>query len=297
MRDHQTEFEVKIMCRVLDVSRGGYYAWLRRQEQGQGQPPGKREAANRQLSDHIWTVFRRSRGTYGSPRIHADLREQGIACSRKRVARLMSRHGIAAKRRRLYKVTTTNSKHSYPVAPNVLNRRFSADRPNEKWLTDITYIPTREGWLYLAAVLDVYSRKVVGWAMDKTMEQGLVASALRMAAAQRRPGEGLLHHSDRGSQYAAHDYQRLLSSHNMICSMSGVGDCYDNAMMESFFSTLKSECSTGIYSSRAEAHRDIFEYIEVWYNRQRRHSALGYQSPHAFEQASIKLFSVSTNVG
>lgn len=283
------------MCKVLDVSRGGYYGWLRRQEQ----PPGKRETANRQLSDQIWAVFRRSRGTYGSPRIHAELRAGGVACSRNRVARLMKRAGIAAKRRRVYKVTTTDSKHSYPVAPNLLNRQFSAERPNEKWLTDITYIPTKEGWLYLATVLDVYSRRVVGWAMDKHMDEGLVERALQMAATHRRPVEGLLHHSDRGSQYASHGYQQLLGAHLMACSMSRKGDCYDNAMMESFFSTLKSECATGLFDSRAEARHSIFEYIEVWYNRQRRHSALGYQSPEAFEleQAYIRSFSVSTKSG
>ena len=286
---------MKIMCRVLGVSYSGYHTWLRRQEPGQ--LPSQREAANQQLSEQIWTVFRRSRGTYGSPRIHAELRATGWECSRNRVARLMKRCGIAAKRRRLYKVSTTDSKHSYPVAPNLLNRQFSADRPNEKWLTDITYIPTREGWLYLATVLDVCSRRVVGWAMDKHMDEGLVERALQMAAAHRQPGEGVLHHSDRGSQYAAHNYQRLLASHQMVCSMSRKGDCYDNAMMESFFSTLKSECVTEVFASRAEARLSIFEYIEVWYNRQRRHSALGYQSPEAFEQAHIWLFSDSTKAG
>jgi putative transposase len=281
------------MCRVLNVSRGGYYAWLCRQEQ----PPGKQEAANRQLADSIRVAFRRSRGTYGSPRIHADLREQGIVCSRKRVARLMKLHGIQAKRRRLYKVTTTDSHHSYPVAPNLLDRQFVAERPNEKWLTDITYIPTKEGWLYVAVVLDIYSRKVVGWAMDKYIDQRLVACALHMASQHRRPAQGLLHHSDRGSQYAAHDYQRLLTSHNMVVSMSRKGDCYDNAMMESFFATLKAECATGVYETREQARRSIFEYIEVWYNRQRRHSALDYASPDAFEQSYFQAFAVSTKVG
>jgi transposase InsO family protein len=169
----------------------------------------------------------------------------------------MKQAGIAAKRRKLYKVSTTGSKHSYPVAPNLLNRQFSAARPNEKWLTDITYIPTREGWLYLATVLDVCSRRVVGWAMDKHMDESLVERALQMAAAHRQPGEGVLHHSDRGSQYASHDYQRLLNSHQMVCSMSRKGDCYDNAMMESFFSTLKSECADGVFDSRAEARRHL----------------------------------------
>lgn len=281
------------MCRVLNISRGGYYAWLRRQSE----PPSPRETANRQLSDQIEMVFRRSRGTYGSPRIHAELRATGVECSRNRVARLMKRAGIAAKRRRVFKVSTTDSNHSYPVAPNLLNRQFEAERPNEKWLTDITYIPTREGWLYLATVLDICSRRVVGWAMDKQMDEGLVERALQMAATHRQPPVGVLHHSDRGSQYASHDYQRLLNSHQMVCSMSRKGDCYDNAMMESFFSTLKSECAVGVFDSRSEARLSIFEYIEVWYNRQRRHSALGYQSPEAFEQAFIQSFPVSTKAG
>ena len=300
MRDHQAEFEIKIMCRVLAVSQAGYYTWLRRQQPGR--LPCPRETANQQLSEQIRTVFRQSRGTYGSPRIHAELRAGGVVCSRNRVARLMKRAGIAAKRRRTYKPTTTDSKHSYPVAPNLLNRDFSAQSPDEKWLCDITYIATREGWLYMATVLDVYSRRVVGWAMDKHMDAELVERALQMAASHRRPDAGVLHHSDRGSQYAAHDYQKLLGAHKMVCSMSRKGDCYDNAMMESFFSTLKSECAGQVFGSRSEARLSIFEYIEVWYNRQRRHSALGYQSPEAFEQthqaqANIRLFSDSTKSG
>jgi len=217
-----------------------------------------------------------------------------MECSRPRVARLMRKAGIQARKQRAYKVITTNSKHNYPVAPNTLNRQFWAESPNQKWVDDITYIRTREGWLYLAAVLDIYSRKVVGWAMDKHMEQEWVVSALQMAATQRRPGEGVLHHSDRGSQYAAGDYQRLLDAHKMTMSMSRKGDCYDNALMESFFSTLKAECAIGIYTSRAEARQSIFEYVEVWYNRQRRHSALGYASPETFEQRYFESNSVST---
>jgi transposase InsO family protein len=209
----------------------------------------------------------------------------------------MRKAGIQARRRKAFKVTTTLSKHNLPVAPNTLNRQFWAAGPNEKWVGDITYIPTREGWLYLAAVLDIYSRRVVGWAMDKHMEEGLVASALNMAAVHRQPREGVLHHSDRGSQYAAYGYQKLLDTHKMVVSMSRKGDCYDNAVMESFFSTLKSECVTGIYPSRAQARQSIFEYIEVWYNRQRRHSALGYISPEAFEQRYFESTAVSTKSG
>jgi putative transposase len=293
---YQPHYEVKIMCRVLDVSRGGYYSyysWVKRQ----AEPPSTREMANQQLTAAIQATFHKSRGTYGAPRIHAELSCSGLACSRNRVARLMHKAGIRARRRRAFKVITTDSKHSYPVAPNVLNRQFWALGPNEKWVSDITYIATREGWLYLAAVLDVCSRKVVGWAMDKHMEAQLVASALQMATAHRQPGGGVLHHSDRGSQYASHDYQQLLNTHQMVVSMSRKGDCYDNAVMESFFSTLKAECVTGVFNTRSQARQEIFEYIEVWYNRQRRHSALGYISPEAFEQAYIRSSSVSSKAG
>ncbi len=278
------------MCRVLGVSRGGYYAWVRRRDQ----PPCKREEINCQLAQAMHATFRRSRGTYGAPRIHVELNREGWACSRGRVARLMRRDGLMARRKRAYKPTTTLSRHDYPVAPNLLARRFVAGRPDEKWLCDITYLPTTEGWLYLAAVLDVYSRKVVGWAMDKRIDQELVARALRMASVHRRPAQGLLHHSDRGSQYAAHDYQQLLNAHKMVVSMSRKGDCYDNAMMESFFATLKVECAIGVYDTREQARHSIFEYIEVWYNRQRRHSALGYASPAAFEHSYYQAFLVST---
>jgi transposase InsO family protein len=250
--------------------------------------------ANQELTAAIHATFRMSRGTYGAPRIHAELKSKGMECSRPRVARLMRKAGLQARRRRAYKVTTTLSKHTYPVAPNTLNRQFWAAGPNEKWVGDITYIPTKEGWLYLAAVLDIYSRRVVGWAMDKHMEQELVASALQMATTQCRPGEGVLHHSDRGSQYAAHDYQQLLNAHKIEASMSRKGDCYDNAVMESFWSTLKAECATGVYNSRAEARQSIFEYVEVWYNRQRRHSALGYDSPETFEKIYFESNPVST---
>lgn len=193
-QEHQPRYEVKIICRVLGVSRGGYYSWVKRQ----GEPPCGREMANQELTAAIQTTFHKSRGTYGAPRIHAELTCSGVACSLNRVAALMRKAGIKARRRRAFKVITTDSKHSYPVAPNVLNRQFWALSPNEKWVSDITYIATREGWLYLATVLDIYSRKVVGWAMDKHMEQSLVASALQMAATHRQPASGVLHHSDIG---------------------------------------------------------------------------------------------------
>jgi transposase InsO family protein len=224
----------------------------------------------------IKQIHRQSRETYGSPRIHVDLEEKGILCSENRVARLMKNHRIAAKRKRKF-VVTTDSKHDLPVAENKLNQNFSATKPNQKWVTDITYVWTREGWLYLAVVLDLFSRKVVGWAMDDNMERGLIMRALQMALLARKPGKGLLHHSHRGSQYASNDYQKLLSDNWMDCSMSRKGNCYDNAVMESFFATLKQELVYHRqYQTRKEAKQDIFEYIQVWYNRKRRHSALGY---------------------
>lgn len=275
---HGAEFDILRMCRVLGVSRSGYYAWRQR-------PPSERERADQELAQWIQAAHERSRGTYGSPRVHAELKAQGRRVGHNRVARLMRLRGLQARRRRRFKVTT-QSKPSHPVAPNVLNQQFDARRPNEKWLADITYIATREGWLYLAVVLDVYSRLIVGWAMGSRLEQELVLRALRMALHQRRPQAKLLHHSDRGSQYTAEAYQKLLAAYGITVSMSGTGNCYDNAMMESFFSTLKAECVTEPYATRAEAWQSVFEYIAVWYNRQRRHSALGYVSPDAFEKAA-----------
>jgi len=278
IRRHVQEFTVLVMCRVLGVSRSGYYAWRKR-------PPSERERADHELAQLIRATHERSRGTYGSPRIHAELQAQGCQVGRKRVARLMRCQALVARRRRRFKVTT-HALSGRPVAPNVLKQQFRAERPNEKWLADITYIPTREGWLYLAAVLDAHSRLIVGWAMDSYLKQDLVLQALRMALRHRHPTSPLLHHSDRGSQYTAEAYQKLLRAYGITVSMSGTGNCYDNAMMESFFSTLKAECVTGPYNTRQEARHSIFEYIEVWYNRQRRHSSLGYVSPLAFEQAA-----------
>jgi putative transposase len=217
-----------------------------------------------------------------SPRIHAELRAQGILCSRGRVARLMRLNGVVARRRKRYRVTTRVDAQS-PVAPNVLNREFTAERPNAKWLADITYLDTYEGWLYLAAVLDVYSRRIVGWSMHTRMTTDLVENALRMALGQRPHADDLLHHSDRGSQYTSGHYQTLLAQAQITPSMSGTGNCYDNAMMESFFATLKTECADHRFATRAEARRAIFEFIEVGYNRQRRHSALNYLTPAEFE--------------
>jgi putative transposase len=278
---HRVEFEITVMCRVLRVSRSGYYAWLKR-------PTSSREMADQALSQHIKEIHQQSRQTYGSPRIQAELAENGVNCGHKRVARLMHDEELFAKQSRKFRVITTDSAHNYPVAPNLLDQDFSASRPNEKWLTDITYIPTAEGWLYLAVVLDLYSRRIVGWAMSDSLERHLVIAALQMALKMRQPSPGLLHHSDRGSQYASEAYQALLTHYQMRCSMSRTGNCYDNAPTESFFGTLKTELVHHChYQTKAEAKTDIFEFIEVFYNRFRRHSALHYQSPVNYEKLAL----------
>ena len=278
---HREEFEIAVMCRVLHVSRSGYYAWCKR-------PISARKMADQQLSQQIKEIHQHSRQTYGSPRIRAELAAQGVKCGRKRVARLMRQANLRARQNRKFKVITTDSTHNHPVAPNRLEQDFTASRPNEKWLGDITYIPTAQGWLYLAVILDLYSRRIVGWAMSDSLERHLVITALQMALHRRQPPPGLLHHSDRGSQYASDDYQAVLTSHQIQASMSRKGNCYDNAPMESFFGTLKTElvhhCQ---YQTKTEAKTDIFEYIEVFYNRFRRHSALAYQSPVNFEKSAL----------
>jgi len=268
------------MCKVLKVSRSGYYASVVR-------PESSRARENRRLLVKIKAIHKGSRNTYGSPRVHRKLRAEGETCNRKRVARLMSDADIRAKQKRRF-VATTNSKHNLPVAANLLDRQFNAVSPNSVWVSDITYIPTSEGWLYLATVMDLYSRQIVGWSMGDSMERSLVKDALSMAIRKRRPGEGLLHHSDRGSQYASTEYQGMLMRNGITPSMSRKGNCWDNAPMESFFHTLKTELvHHKHYLTRREARRDIFEYIEVFYNRQRLHSSLGYKTPTEYEQASI----------
>lgn len=276
MKANAGRFRIGWLAKALDVSKSGYYAWLRR-------PASSRERENRRLTVEVNAVHQASKQIYGSPRIQAELTAKGISCSRNRVARLMKEQGIRAKSKRKFRVTT-DSKHSLPVAPNLLNRNFSADRPNQAWLSDITYIPTREGWLYLAAVLDLHSRRIVGWAMSNRMKRQLVIDALLMAIWHRKPDKGLLHHSDRGSQYCSQEYQNLLKRHGFACSMSRNGDCWDNAPMESFFHTLKTELiHHRKYKSRQEAILDIFNYVELFYNPKRRHSSLGYKSPAEYE--------------
>jgi transposase InsO family protein len=280
IRDHREDFPVRLMCRVLDVSSSGFYDWLER-------PESPRAVENRALVATIQAIHGDSRRTYGSPRVHASLQDAGYRIGRNRVARLMRNNAIRAKTKRKFRVTT-DSRHDHPVAPNRLDRQFEVAAPNTVWVADISYIPTREGWLYLAVVLDLFSRQVVGWAMDQQMPQELTLAALDMAIQRRRPLPGCMHHSDRGSQYAAGDYQKQLAKYGMVCSMSRKGNCWDNAPMESFFHSLKTEqvhhCD---YQTRDEARRDIFEYIEVFYNRQRRHSTLGYLSPAQFELAAL----------
>jgi putative transposase len=277
IKDQREAFPVTRLCEVLDVSPSGYYAW-------RGRSVSAREMANQALLEKVKAVYTESRGTYGSPRVYQELRGQGVACSENRVARLMRLYHIQAKQTRRYKVTTKRNK-THPVAPNLLRRDFVAQRPNQKWLADITYISTLEGWLYLASILDLYSRRIVGWAMSDRMTSDLTVSALRMALYQRKPAGGLIHHSDQGSQYTGNDYQTLLEAYGMQASMNGVGTWYDNAPMESFIGTLKMELVYHqVYHTQEQARAHVFEYIEAFYNRRRRHSALHYLSPEAFEQ-------------
>ena len=275
---HCWRFPVGRMCALLEVSRSGYYGWRRR-------PESERGRQNRRLVVEIRAVHRATRGVYGSPRVHAELRARGHRCGRHRVARLMRQEGITARQRRAFK-RTTNSSHPLPVAPNLLQRRFQASRPNETWVADITFIPTRAGWLYLALLVDVFSRMIVGWVLSDRMTKGLVIEALEMALGRRRPPQALLHHSDRGSQYASHAYQALLHRHGIRASMSRKGNCWDNALMESAFGRIKSELvHLTDFATREQARAEVFDYIEVFYNRQRRHSSLGYLSPAAFESS------------
>lgn len=271
------EFEVEAMCRLLGVCKSGFYA-------SQSRPLSARRMRQDKLLVEIKAVHTRSRRIYGSPRVFQELREQGEIVCENTVARLMNRAAIRSKIVKRFVPKTTDSRHAHPVAENVLDQAFDAKRPNRKWVTDITYIETEEGFLYLAGVLDLHSRKVVGWSMADHLRTELVEDALKMAMARRNPEAGVLHHSDRGSQYACGDYQELLVRGGFIGSMSRTGNCYDNAVMESFWGTLKTELVYHKkYQTREQARRSIFEYIEVFYNRVRRHSSIGYVSPEAFE--------------
>lgn len=273
------------MCNILEVSENGYYNWLKR---GKSQ----RKQDDEQLASRIEDAYHENRGVYGSPRIHAELKEQGIHCGKKRIARLMRERNISARKKRR-QAKKTDSNHSSPIAPNLLERDFTADAPNKKWMTDMTFIATGEGWLYLAGVIDAYSRMLIGWAMGSEHDSELVKQALQMALAMRRPGAGLVHHSDRGSEYASKSYQEMLHQYNIQISMSRKGDCYDNAVIESFWGTLKGECfSLEIFQTRKEAKIAIFEYIEVFYNRKRKHSSLGYLSPVDYEKQGMIVESI-----
>jgi len=260
------------MCRLLRVSVSGYYAWRNRSD-------SRRQCENRRLLIEIRLIHEKSTGTHGSLRVQAELRDQGLFCGRHRVARLMRQSGLHGIPKRRFRRTTT-SQPNQPVAPNLLKQDFTATAPNQRWVADITYVCTGEGWLYLAIILDLYSRKVVGWSTSVRLHQELVLEALKMALGRRTPAPDLIHHADRGSQYASLDFQQALTDHGLLCSMSGTGNCLDNAVAESFFATLKRErVHRHVYRTRAEATTDLFHYIEVFYNRQRRHGTLGLHQP------------------
>jgi len=268
---------MRLMAKLLGVSASGFHTWKKRS-------PSRREVEEYKLIRAIEDIHRSSRQTYGSPRIHAQLKGMGFDVNQKKIERLMRKFGIRAKTKRKFRVTT-DSKHNLPVAENILNREFSPDAPNKKWAGDITYLWTKEGWLFLAVIVDLFSRQVVGWSMDERITKELTLSALRMGLRRRNPPEGLLHHSDRGSQYAATAYRKLLEARGAVCSMSRKGNCWDNAVVESFFHTLKTELvHHECFETREEARRKIFEWIELFYNRQRLHSALGYKTPAQYEE-------------
>lgn len=281
----KASYPVRVLCRTLEVSRAGFYAW-------QTRPPAPRTQADQRLGLEIQAIHAETRQCYGSPRVHAELRHRGHRTSRKRVARLMRQRGLCARRRRRFRITT-HSEHQQPVAANVLARRFAVAAPDTAWVTDITYLWTTEGWLYLAVILDLFSRAVVGWAVSARITGHLTGQALTLALGRRHPPRGLLHHSDRGSQYASADYRGLLKQHGIVPSMSRRGNCCDNAVAESFFATLKVELGPDTpWPTRAQAEAEVFDYIERFYNGQRRHSTLGYLSPVAFERQHADRFRV-----
>lgn len=275
IKTEKASFPIAFMCRHLGVSTSGFYAWGKR-------PESSRSREDRRLAILTKEAHEAGRSAYGSPRVHEELKARGVRISRKRVIRLMQQQGLKGKVRRRW-TKTTDSNHNLPIAPNLLARDFRAEQPNQRWAGDITYFRTGEGWLYLAAVLDLHSRMIVGWAVSAIIDRHLVLKALEMALRRRCPGAGLLHHSDQGCQYASEDYQKALEARGITCSMSRRGDCYDNAAMESWFGTLKTELGE-TFETHAEGKRQLFEYIEVFYNQKRRHSSLGYLSPAEYER-------------
>jgi len=282
---HVQEFEVRLMCRVLSVSPSGFYAWRKR-------VPSRRSVVDRKLGLHIRAVHREVKARYGAVKVYKELKGNGISCGKNRVARLMRAEGLRSKRSPRFRVTT-QSEHAHPIAANLLKRRFDlASHPerNRSWAADMTYVPTREGWLYLAVVLDLASRRVVGWSIDRLLDRPMTQRALEMALRNRRPPPGGMHHSDRGGQYASHEYQWLLTQHGMTASMSRPGDCWDNAVVESFFRTLKAELvNDARWHTRREATAALVEFLEVWYNRKRRHQTLGYRTPVQYEKEVLEV--------
>jgi putative transposase len=275
----RSTYPVRMMCQLLHVSRSGYYAWRTR-------PESSRAVNDRSLMPKIKRIYEASQGTYGSPRVRAELIDEGEHVGRRKVARLISLSRLRGCPKRRFR-TTTQREPAHPVAKNLLKQNFTATAPNQLWAGDITYISTRQGWLYLAVVMDLYSRRIVGWSMNRWMSRGLVVDALKMAIHARRPDAGLIHHSDRGGQYTSDDFRSELAKHGIACSMSSSGNCYDNAVVESFFGVLKRERVNRVrYRTREEARRDLFHYIEVFYNRKRRHSHCGNMSPADFEARS-----------
>ena len=278
----KAEFPMRTMCRVLDVSESGFFSW-------KGRPASQRQRDDMIYLAHIRIAFELSNRTYGSPRMHRDLVDEGLSIGRRRTARLMRENGLAARQKRRFK-RTTDSTHAWPVAPNLLDQDFAAEAPDQKWSADISYILTAEGWLYLAVLIDLFSRRVVGWAVSDRLKKDLALRALRMALVTRHPPSGLIHHSDRGSQYCSIDYQAVLRKHGLLISMSGKGNCYDNAVVETFFKTIKSELIWPVsWQTRSQAENAVARYIDGFYNPIRRHSTLGYQSPVHFEMGGPRV--------
>jgi len=276
MKEYSGKFPVKKMAKCLNVSKSRYYKWVKAK-------PSDRKKQNIDLFDMIQKIFKINKRRYGSPRIHKDLKESGYRCGHNRVSRIMRENGLIARQKRKFTVTT-DSKHDFPVSSNLLNRQFEVKKRNKVWVSDITYISTLTGWLYLCVVIDLFSRKIVGWSMGSRITAELTKGALLMAVMQRKPAKGLIFHSDRGSQYASQEFRKVLKQNKMIQSMSRKGNCWDNACAESFFSTLKmEEVFHQTYKTQDEARNSIFEYIAVYYNRQRRHSTIGYMCPDEYE--------------